>query len=94
MKSADQDGQEMPASSLRATFTYGSLVLRNLELNLDPILQGLPVRVRRAFARELRIEIPWASLGYQPVEVMIPAVEPWLSAFDPCGVSCQRPGAA
>jgi hypothetical protein len=66
IKSAD--GEE--GASLRVTFTRGCLVLHNLELNLVPLLGTLAdVGVKRAFARELRIEIPWTSLGYKPIEV-------------------------
>ena len=49
-------------SSLRATLgSTGVLVLRRLELNLDPLLGSLPVRVQRAYARELQVSISWSQ---------------------------------
>lgn len=62
-------------SSLRVSLSGGSVVLHNLELNLDPLLGGLPVKVERAFARQLRLVIPWTALATQPIQVFIP---PWL----------------
>lgn len=55
-------------SSLRVSLSGGSVVLHNLELNLDQALQNLPVTVERAFARELKIVIPWTSLATQPIQ--------------------------
>ena len=46
----------------------GTLVLHRLELNLDPLLGRLPVRVKRAFARQLRISVPWTALTTQPIQ--------------------------
>lgn len=57
-------------SSLRVSLSGGSVVLHNLELNLEPLLQNLPITVERAFARELKIRIPWASLATQPIQAM------------------------
>ena len=61
-------------SSLRVSLSGGSVVLHNLELNLEPFLQNLPVTVERAFARELKIRIPWASLATQPIQAMVIAM--------------------
>ena len=55
--------------NLRVSLSGGSVVLHNLELNLEPLLQNLPVNVERAFARELKIVIPWTSLATQPIQV-------------------------
>ena len=77
IKSAD--GQA--SSNLRVSLSRGSVVLQNLELDLDELLHKLPVRVERAFARQLRIVIPWTSLATQPIQVTMacmkvpPAVE-------------------
>eukprot|EP00873_Tetraselmis_striata_P036307 jgi/Tetstr1/456571/TSEL_043291.t2 len=79
IKSAD--GQT--GSGLRATFAGGSLVLHDLELNLDPLVGDLPVRVHRAFARELRLDIPWRSLGSQPLEIRLETVECILALHSP-----------
>jgi hypothetical protein len=62
------------APDLRASLQGGGLALRNLELNLDPFLRGLPVGVRRAFARRLTVSIPWTSLASQPIEVLHPSL--------------------
>ena len=67
IKSAD--GQA--SSNLRVSLSRGSVVLQNLELDLDELLHKLPVRVERAFARQLRIVIPWTSLATQPIQVAL-----------------------
>ena len=57
-------------SDLRASLQGGGgLVLHNLELNLDAALAGLPVGVRRAYAQQLTVSIPWTSLASQPIQV-------------------------
>lgn len=67
IKSAD--GQA--SSNLRVSLSRGSVVLQNLELDFDELLHKLPVRVERAFARQLRIVIPWTSLATQPIQVAL-----------------------
>ena len=67
IKSAD--GQA--SSNLRVSLSRGSVVLHNLELDLDELLHKLPLRVERAFARQLRIVIPWTSLATQPIQVAL-----------------------
>lgn len=57
------------SSSLRVSLSGGSVLLHNLELNLEPVLQDLPVTIERAFARQLRLVIPWTSLATQPIQV-------------------------
>ena len=71
IKSAD--GQA--SSNLRVSLSRGSVVLQNLELDLDELLHKLPVRVERAFARQLRIVIPWTSLATQPIQVSMACVK-------------------
>ena len=44
-------------------------VLHRLELNLDPLLGRLPVRVSRAYARQLQLSVPWTALATQPIQV-------------------------
>ncbi len=56
-------------SSLRVSLSGDSVVLHNLELNLEPLLHNLPVTVERAFARQLKLVIPWTSLATQPIQV-------------------------
>ena len=56
-------------SSLRVSLSGDSVVLHNLELNLEPLLHNLPVAVERAFARQLKLVIPWTSLATQPIQV-------------------------
>ena len=63
------------ASDLRASLQGGGgLVLQNLELDLDAALAGLPVGVRRAFASQLTVSIPWTSLASQPIQVPLPSL--------------------
>ena len=51
-------------SALRVSLSAGgTLVLHRLELNLDPLLGRLPVRVKRAYAQKLQISVPWTSLA-------------------------------
>jgi len=40
-------------------------VLYNLELDLQPLLEGVPFTVRRAFAHRLTVTVRWASLTIQ-----------------------------
>ncbi len=67
---------EGSGNDLRVTFASpsGSIVLHNLELNLDffPVPAG--VCVKRAFARQLKVLIPWASLAIRPIEVRQPVL--------------------
>ncbi len=56
------------ASDLRVSLSGGSLLLTNLELNLDSLLGHLPVQVERAYARQLRISVPWTALATQPIQ--------------------------
>lgn len=55
-------------SSLRVALSGGSVLLHNLELNLEPLLQNFPVTVERAFARQLKLVIPWTALATQPIQ--------------------------
>lgn len=40
-------------------------MLYNLELDLQPLLEGVPFTVRRAFAHRLTVTVRWASLTIQ-----------------------------
>lgn len=60
-------GQEV--SQLRVSLSRGSVALHHLELNLDELTAQLPVTVRRAYARQLTISVPWASFTSQPLQV-------------------------
>eukprot|EP00887_Chlorella_sp_A99_P008011 scaffold12.g8011.t1 len=65
-------------TDLKVSFSgRGALRLRNLELNLDSLLRSLggAVSVRRAFARELTVTIPWTALTTQPIQVVLDTVE-------------------
>ena len=60
---------------LRARLSTGGLVLHNLDLNLDQLTQILPaLRIHRAFATQLRLEIPWNIL-FKPARVVLSGVE-------------------
>ena len=48
--------------SLSAT---GSVVLYNLELDLQPLLEHLPFQLERAFAHKLTVTVRWSSLTIQ-----------------------------
>ncbi len=56
------------ASDLRVSLSGGSLLLTNLELNLDALVGRLPLRVERAYARQLRVTVPWTALATQPIQ--------------------------
>lgn len=62
---------ESAGGELKVSFsTRGALTLHNLELNLEPLLEGVSfITAKRAFARVLRITVPWTALTTQPVEV-------------------------
>lgn len=62
-------------SQLRVSLSRGSVALHNLELNLDELSDRLPVSVRRAFARQLTISVPWTSFVSRPLQVL-PVVAP------------------
>ena len=85
IKSAD--GQA--SSNLRVSLSRGSVVLQNLELDLDELLHKLPVKVERAFARQLRIVIPWTSLATQPIQVALDMAHRKLSFVTEASRACQ-----
>ena len=58
------------ASQLRVSLSRGSVALHHLELNLDELTARLPVSVKRAFARQLTISVPWTSFTSQPLQVL------------------------
>jgi len=68
------DGQS--TSALRVSLDAGALVLKNVQLKLDalaPLSQRLAVE--RAFAAELRVVIPWASLASEPLQVVLSGLD-------------------
>ena len=62
-------------------------VLHRLELNLDPLLGRLPVRVLRAYARQLQLSVPWTAIGTQPIQVCVSC-----PSYDHLAVACRRGG--
>jgi hypothetical protein len=56
------------ASDLRVSLSGGSLLLTNPELNLDALVGRLPLRVERAYARQVRVTVPWTALATQPIQ--------------------------
>ena len=76
------DGQ---GEDLRVRLTNGAVVLHNLELNLAALGLGGEsttttsssgrIAVRRAFAKELSLTIPWTALSTGEVEVCLDTVE-------------------
>jgi len=65
-----KSSQEGEFGSFKASLSGGGVLLHNLELDLDSLLPPGVVASRRAFARSLRIKIPWTSLNSQPIEVI------------------------
>ena len=81
------------ASDLRVSLSGGSLVLANLELNLDALLGRLPLRVERAYARQLRVTVPWTALATQPIQAR-PGGRPCCSLCHLPLLEQRRPGRA
>ena len=71
LRSVVKSSEEGTGASLKASVSgSGGIYLTNLELNLDPLLQGVPwLAPKRAFAKQLRITIPWKALTTQPIQV-------------------------
>lgn len=63
------------AANLRASLKGGHVVLKNLELDLSSLLQGLPLQPTRAFAGQLKLDVPWTALSSQPTRVQLDNVE-------------------
>ena len=65
--------QEGTATSFKASLSGSrGFELHNLELDLSSILPARDlIECQRAFARSLRIKIPWTSLNTQPIEVRL-----------------------
>jgi hypothetical protein len=58
-------------STLRASLSAsGSMVLYNLELDLQSLLSGWPFSVQRAFAHRLTVTVRWASLTIQVLAML------------------------
>jgi hypothetical protein len=73
-----KSSEEGVAGALKASVSGGGgVTLHNLELNLDSLLGGAApgLRVKRAFAKQLSIAIPWRALTTQPISVVLDAVE-------------------
>ena len=58
------------ASKLRVSLSKG-VVLHNLELNLDSLTTNLPLRIERAYAKQLTLRFSLATLASQPPQVSI-----------------------
>ncbi|KAK9810603.1 hypothetical protein WJX73_003685 [Symbiochloris irregularis] len=69
-------------SQLRVSLSRGSVALHHLELNLDELTAQLPVTVKRAYARQLTLSVPWASFTSQPLQVTLDTVEVVLALND------------
>jgi hypothetical protein len=80
-----KSSEEGVAGVLKASVSGGGgVTLHNLELNLDSLLGGAApgLRVKRAFAKQLSIAIPWRALTTQPISVVLDAVEIQLCPAD------------
>ncbi len=63
------------ADALRISVWRGDVVLRNLRLRPEALRGlGLPVSVQAGLLGELRMKVPWAALGKEPVVVGIDRV--------------------
>jgi len=73
VKSSDEgSGRDLKVSLSRA----GAIVLNNLALDLEPLLDKVPsLQAKRAFARQLTINIPWTALTSQPIQIVLDTVE-------------------
>jgi hypothetical protein len=78
-----RSSSEGDASTFRASLAGSSgIALQNLDLNLDSLLRGVPfIAVDRAFAKSLRVNIPWAALGSKPIEVTVSFAAPTAPPF-------------
>ena len=67
-------------------FLGSDLVLNNVELRVSAFNELLPagaaLRLRRGFAKELRVHIPWTALFSAPIEVRLETIECILSPVD------------
>ena len=62
--------QEGNAGSFKASMSgVGGFNLHNLELDLSSVVPANLLECRRAFARSLKIQIPWTALNTLPIEV-------------------------
>eukprot|EP00884_Botryococcus_braunii_P012745 jgi/Botrbrau1/21471/Bobra.0216s0079.1 len=62
-------------NDVRVSLSGGKASLHNLELDLSSLLQGLPITVSRAFAKQLTISVPWTALSTQPIQLVLDTVE-------------------
>ena len=73
----DKYVKNIKPTDLQLSFWGGDAVLRNLELRLDVLEKelGYPLALQSGHVKELRIHVPWTTLGSEPVEITISNVE-------------------
>ena len=73
----DKYVKNIKPTDLQLSFWGGDAVLRNLELRLDVLEKelGYPLALQSGHVKELRIHVPWTTLGSEPVEITISDVE-------------------
>jgi len=73
----DKYVKNIQPTDLQLSFWGGDAVLRNLELRLDVLEKefGYPLALQSGHIKELRIHVPWTTLGSEPVEISISDVE-------------------
>ena len=90
----DKYVKNIQPTDLQLSFWGGDAVLRNLELRLDVLEKefGYPLALQSGHIKELRIHVPWTTLGSEPVEISISDVEivaivkeSWSSGADKSG---------
>jgi hypothetical protein len=73
------------ASELKLSLWGGAVTLNNIDLRVDVLQEELdtPFIFERIFIQELKVNIPWASLGYQPANIFIRNAQIVLLAASP-----------
>jgi hypothetical protein len=85
------------ASDLRLSLWGGAVTLNNVELRVEVLQEELgcgPFTFKRVFIQELKLNIPWASLRYQPAKVRVRNAEVVLWAGDADAVAAAAAVAA
>ncbi|XP_035658997.1 vacuolar protein sorting-associated protein 13B-like isoform X1 [Branchiostoma floridae] len=69
--------KNLKPSDLQLSLWGGDVVLNNLDLRLDVLEQELklPITFLSGHIHELRVHVPWARLGYEPVVITINTIE-------------------
>ena len=85
LKFAKKYIKNINASELKLSLWGGAVTLNNIDLRVDVLQEELdtPFIFERIFIQELKVNIPWASLGYQPANIFIRNAQIVLLAASP-----------